>query len=156
MCDGYNSAHVRRITGLRQRQLDYWDECGIVSPSVRAANGKGSERRYSFSDIVKLRVVKELRGVGVSLQKIREATARLRKQSLDGDPLLDHVLSGDGKTIFWMTKSGQLADALNSNQLVLSIVQVGLIRDDIRESVLRFEPQETKDTAQPRRKRATS
>jgi len=50
----FTAVAVRRIVGVTQRKLDYWDELGLVSPSIRKARGQGSDRTYSFTDRVKL------------------------------------------------------------------------------------------------------
>ncbi|MBC7105109.1 MAG: MerR family transcriptional regulator [Firmicutes bacterium] len=52
---------VLQLTGLTYRQLDYWDRSGFISPSVAAAAGPGTERLYSFRDVVALKVAKRLR-----------------------------------------------------------------------------------------------
>jgi len=141
MARGYNSSKVRGLTGISQRCLDYWDERGIVSPSIRLADGKGSERRYSFEDLVRLRVVKHLREMGLSLQRIREAVRKLKKRLPTTDPWLNEVLVTDGKTVFRQVPNGELADVLADGQLVLNIVRVGLIREDVRATVLQLERQ---------------
>ena len=51
--------------GITYRQLDYWARTGLVEPSVRAAHGSGSQRLYSFRDILVLKVVKRLLDTGV-------------------------------------------------------------------------------------------
>ena len=134
---GYSAAAARRIVRLSQRCLDYWAERGIVTPSVRLAAGKGSERRYSFDDLVKLALVKRLRAAGLSLQKIRKGLEVMRKRWPKKDPLLDEMLATDGST-FFRIKGDQVEDVLAGGQLLLSVVAVGRIRQDIKQSVLRI------------------
>ena len=98
----FNSKMVSRIVGVSLRQIQYWDEQGFIRPSVKTAEGRGTKRLYSFSDLVQLKVVKDLAGHGLSLQKIRRCLRHLKEffpartqpvQSLryltDGDKLLD-------------------------------------------------------------------
>ena len=132
---GHSAAAAREIVGVSQRCLDYWAERGIVTPSIRAAAGKGSERRYSFDDLVKLALVKRLRAAGLSLQKIRKGLEVMRKRWPKKDPLLDEMLATDGST-FFRVKGNQVEDILANGQLLLSVVAVGRIRQDVRESVL--------------------
>lgn len=132
---GYSAAAAREIVGVSQRRLDYWAERGIVTPSVQQATGKGSERRYGFDDLVKLALVKRLRNAGLSLQKIREGLEVMRKRWPKKDPLLDEMLATDGST-FFRIKGDQVEDILANGQLLLSVVAVGRIRQDVRESVL--------------------
>ena len=74
---GYRGPIACKAAGITYRQLDYWDRTGLVSPSIRTAAGSGSQRLYSFRDILVLKVVKRLLDTGVSLQQIRVAVAQL-------------------------------------------------------------------------------
>src|SRR4051812_2655358 len=104
MSDDFTAAAARKIVGISQRCLDYWDERGVVIPSCARAGGKGSERRYSYDDLLKLTVVKRLRASGLSLQRIRKGLSKLRKKSVADDPLLREVLVTDGKSIHRVTE----------------------------------------------------
>jgi DNA-binding transcriptional MerR regulator len=140
MAVDYSAAAARRIIGISQRCLDYWDERGIVSPSAKAAQGKGSERRYSYDDLLKLSVVKKLRGAGLSLQRIQKGLAKLRKNAADRDPLLTEVLVTDGKSLHRMTSNpSAVEDILADGQLVFSVVAIGQIDQALRKSVVRLE-----------------
>ena len=68
---GYRGPTACSAAGITYRQLDYWARTGLVEPSVRPAHGSGSQRLYSFRDILLLKVVKRLLDTGVSLQNIR-------------------------------------------------------------------------------------
>ena len=80
--------------GITYRQLDYWARTGLVEPSVRAAHGSGSQRRYSFRDILVLKVVKRLLDTGISLQQIRAAVQHLRDRGTED--LTQVTLMSDG------------------------------------------------------------
>lgn len=137
---GYSAAMARQVVGISQRRLDYWDESHIVQPSIHSADGKGSERRYSFDDLVKLALVKSLREAGLSLQKIRKGIASLRKRFREEDPLSGELLVTDGRGLFRRTKNDQLADVLAGDQLVFSIVAVGQIRQEVHSKILTMIP----------------
>src|SRR5881409_920764 len=64
---GYRVPEVCRIVGISYRQLDYWARTGLVTPSVREAGGSGTQRLYSFNDLVQLRVIKKLLDAGISM-----------------------------------------------------------------------------------------
>ncbi|WP_417506298.1 MerR family transcriptional regulator, partial [Microbacterium sp.] len=70
---GYRGAVAARTAGLTYRQLDYWARTELVEPTVRGANGSGSQRHYGFRDILLLKLVKSLLETGISLQQIRTA-----------------------------------------------------------------------------------
>jgi DNA-binding transcriptional MerR regulator len=80
---GFRGPIVYKLVGITYRQLDYWARTGLVTPSVRAADGSGTQRLYSFTDIVELRIIKRLLDAGVSLRQIRDAIGYLRKESGD-------------------------------------------------------------------------
>ena len=72
---GYRGPTACNAAGITYRQLDYWARTGLVEPTVRGATGSGTQRLYSFRDILMLKVVKRLLDAGISLQKIRTAVA---------------------------------------------------------------------------------
>ena len=57
---GYRGPTAQRAAGITYRQLDYWARTGLVEPSIRSAAGSGSQRLYSFRDVLVLKVVKRL------------------------------------------------------------------------------------------------
>jgi DNA-binding transcriptional MerR regulator len=77
---GYRGPTACSAAGITYRQLDYWARTGLVEPGIRGAAGSGSQRLYSFRDILVLKVVKRLLDTGVSLQNIRTAVAHLRER----------------------------------------------------------------------------
>ena len=79
---GYRGPTACAAAGITYRQLDYWARTGLVAPSVRTATGSGTQRLYSFRDILVLKVVKRLLDTGVSLQNIRKAVDHLRNRGI--------------------------------------------------------------------------
>src|ERR687895_188212 len=76
---GYRVPEVCRVVGITYRQLDYWARTGLVTPSIRDAGGSGTQRLYSFQDLLQLRVIKKLLDTGISLQQIRRAVEYLKE-----------------------------------------------------------------------------
>src|SRR5437762_13548317 len=75
---GYRGPQVCKIVGITYRQLDYWARTGLVRPSVMDANGSGTQRLYSFRDLIELKVIKQMLDAGISLQSARKAVEPLR------------------------------------------------------------------------------
>ena len=75
---GFAAPEVCKIVGITYRQLDYWARTELVTPSIRDASGSGTQRLYSFQDLVTLRVIKNLLDTGVSLQRVRTAVEHLQ------------------------------------------------------------------------------
>ena len=80
---GYRGPVACAAVGITYRQLDYWARTGLLQPSVRAAKGSGSQRLYSFKDILVLKIVKKLLDAGVSLQQVRTAVTQLHRRGVD-------------------------------------------------------------------------
>jgi len=115
----YSTAQVARLTGLSARQLDHWDRRGFVRPSLAAASGYGSARRYSFPDLVRLRVAARLRAAGFGLRQIGECVRYLRALDPTRDGMADVRLVVMGSRIVWARSDHQLVDVLNEGQLML-------------------------------------
>lgn len=69
--DSFSTGDAVRLTGVSFRNIDYWARTKFIVPSVAEAQGTGTERKYSFSDLMALRVARELRKAGVSTQSLR-------------------------------------------------------------------------------------
>src|SRR5438045_5623064 len=98
---GYRGPTACSAAGITYRQLDYWARTGLVEPSVRPAHGSGTQRLYSFRDILMLKVVKRLLDTGVSLQNIRTAVTYLRECGVAD--LTQITLMSDGTTVYACT-----------------------------------------------------
>jgi DNA-binding transcriptional MerR regulator len=80
--EGFTAHQATRFTGCTARQLRYWDQIGLVRPSVQGTGGRpGVPRLYAFRDLVALRVVKSLLDGGMSLQRVRRAWEYLNKRA---------------------------------------------------------------------------
>lgn len=115
---GYRGPAVCKIVSISYRQLDYWTTTGLVTPSVRNAEGSGSQRLYSFEDIVALKVIKSLLDAGVSLQRIRAALEFVREQGLS---LRNLTLLSDGANVYALDDNQQVIDLLARGQGVFAI-----------------------------------
>lgn len=126
---GYRGTVACAAAGVSYRQLDYWARTDLVAPSVRAAQGSGSQRLYSFRDILVLRVVKRLLEAGVSLHNIRAAIAALRARGVAD--LAEITLISDGATVYECTSAEEVVDLLQGGQAVFGIA-VGRVVDQMR------------------------
>lgn len=124
---GYRGPTACSAAGITYRQLDYWARTGLVVPSVRSATGSGSQRLYSFKDILVLKVVKRLLDAGVSLHNIRTAVDHLRQRGVDD--LASITLLSDGTTVYECTSSEEVVDLLRGGQGVFGIAVSGALRE---------------------------
>src|SRR5690606_37611281 len=124
---GYRGTVAMRAAGISYRQLDYWARTGLVVPSVRPAAGSGTQRLYSFRDIVVLKVVKRLLNAGVSLQNIRKAIDTLRQWG--EDDLATMTLISDGTTVYECRSAEEVVDLLQGGQGVFGIAISGAFKE---------------------------
>src|SRR5690625_7557958 len=78
---GYRGPTASKAAGITYRQLDYWARTGLVVPTLRGAEGSGTQRLYSFRVVLVLKVVKRLFDIVVSRQQIRSALEHLHESS---------------------------------------------------------------------------
>jgi DNA-binding transcriptional MerR regulator len=116
---GYRGPTACAAAGITYRQLDYWARTALVEPSVRAAHGSGSQRLYSFRDILVLKVVKRLLDTGISLQQIRAAVQHLRDHGTED--LAQVTLMSDGVSVYECTSADEVVDLLQGGQGVFGI-----------------------------------
>jgi DNA-binding transcriptional MerR regulator len=106
--------------------LDYWDRTGLVVPSIQSATGSGSQRLYSFRDILVLKLVKRLLDTGVSLQQIRIAVEQLKAAGIAD--LTNTTLMSDGARVYLCTSQDEVIDLLGQGQGVFGIAVGRLVR----------------------------
>jgi DNA-binding transcriptional MerR regulator len=124
---GYRGPTACSAAGITYRQLDYWARTGLVEPTVREASGSGSQRLYSFRDILVLRVVKKLLDAGVSLANIRTAIGTLHDRG--AEDLAQLTLISDGTTVYECTSTDEMVDLLQGGQAVFAIAVGRQVRD---------------------------
>ncbi|QLQ11833.1 MAG: MerR family transcriptional regulator [Nocardioidaceae bacterium] len=124
---GYRGPTACNAAGITYRQLDYWARTGLVEPTVRGATGSGTQRLYSFRDILLLKVIKRLLDAGISLQQIRIAVQHLRERGTDD--LTRVTLMSDGATVYECTSNDEVIDLLQGGQGVFGIAIGGVWRE---------------------------
>ena len=129
---GYRGPQVCSIVGITYRQLDYWARTDLLHPSISEARGSGSQRRYSYSDLVQLKVIKRLLDSGVSLQAARRAIECLRSS---GDDLASANLVIDDRRSVLAHSGEEIIDLLKGGQTVLNIVPLGGVVSELEAAI---------------------
>src|SRR5215470_3428515 len=132
----FTSREVVELTGITPRQLQWWDERGIVVPSR-----DGRRRLYSLEDLSEIAVICELRERGFSLQRMRKVVRFLQDEfgkrlaETVGGSSEYHLLT-DGTHLYLETSPQQILDILkNARQPMLTVClsdTVRRVRADIR------------------------
>ena len=129
MKTAFSSRDVVGLTGITPRQLQWWDEQGIVVPAR-----KGHRRLYSTGDLTEVAVICELLRRGFSLQRVRKVVRFLQREF--GKRLAETVsgaseyhLLTDGSTLYLETSARQIVDILkNARQPMLAICLTDTVR----------------------------
>jgi DNA-binding transcriptional MerR regulator len=134
---GYRGPQVCKIVGITYRQLDYWARTDLIRPSIADARGSGSQRCYSYADLLELKVIKNLLDAGVSLRSARKAIAYLRQQGSD-IATANLVLNGSRSVL--VRTGEEIVDLLKQGQGVLNIVPLAGVKDEIDAAILSLRP----------------
>jgi DNA-binding transcriptional MerR regulator len=135
---GYRGPQVCSIVGITYRQLDYWARTDLIRPSVADARGSGSQRRYSYRDLLELKVIKNLLDAGVSLQSARKAIEYLRENLGEDVASANLVLNGSGSVL---ARTGEeIVDLVRQGQGVLNIVPLAGVKGEVDAAITELRP----------------
>ncbi|MFV0450784.1 MAG: MerR family transcriptional regulator [Propioniciclava sp.] len=129
---GFRGPVASNAAGVTYRQLDYWARTGLVVPEVRSAGGSGTQRLYSFRDILLLKVVKRLLDAGISLQQIRIAIDHLRARGVQD--LSAVTLISDGVSVYEAVSDEEVIDLVRGGQGIFAIA-LGRVWHDLEGSL---------------------
>ncbi len=133
---GYSGTQAAKVVGITYRQLDYWARTDLIRPSLTDASGSGSRRRYSYNDLLELRVIKTLLDAGIKLESVRDVFEYLRTH-VGGDIAAAHlVISGNSVVL---AVGDELIDVLRQGQGVLNVLSLANVKDDIDTQLVPFE-----------------
>ena len=136
--EGFRGKQVCEIVGITYRQLDYWARQNLLRPSVADANGSGSQRLYSYHDIVELKVIKKLLDGGVALQKARKAIEFLREHL--GEDLASADLVLDGPNSLLVRTEDEWIDLFRRGQGAFNFVKLTVIPGEVDAAIRELRP----------------
>ncbi len=152
----FTSAEVVALTGITPRQLQWWDERGIVVPQR-----EGRRRLYSQDDLMEVAVICALRKKGFPLQRVRRIMKFLQKEfgrrlSATVSSGSDYHLLTDGRRIYLENSERQVIDILkNSRQPLLGICLSDAVRE-LRAELLGRRPAQRQAVRRNGRRRKSS
>ncbi len=129
---GFRGPVAAHVAGISYRQLDYWARTGLVEPSLRPASGSGSQRLYSFLDVVALSIVKRLLSTGISLANVRGALATMR--AYGAHDVAGITLVSDGVGVYLCRGDDEVIDLVRGGQAVIGLA-LGKVLGDVAAAV---------------------
>jgi DNA-binding transcriptional MerR regulator len=132
--DGFRGSQVCTLVGITYRQLDYWARTGLLRPSITDATGSGSQRRYSYGDVLELKVIKRLLDAGLKLQQARQAVECLRGDL--GADLASSQLVLVGSRSVLAQSDGEVVDLLAGGQGVFNILPLSGVVSELAAGIV--------------------
>ena len=145
--EGFRGPQVCSLVGITYRQLDYWARTGLLRPSIADATGSGSQRRYSYSDVLELKVIKRLLDAGLKLQQARQAVDCLRGD-LGVDLASAQLVLADSRSIL-ARSDGELVDLLAGGQGVFNVLPLSGVVSELEAAIVAIDAANA--APQPRR-----
>jgi DNA-binding transcriptional MerR regulator len=131
---GFRGPQVCALVGITYRQLDYWARTGLLRPSLAEARGSGTKRVYAYSDVLELKVIKQLLDAGVSLQSARRAVDCLREDLGADLAATNLVLTGTRSVL--AKSNGEIVDLLAGGQGVFNIVPMAGVVGELDAAII--------------------
>lgn len=128
MSDGFSGTQAAKVVGITYRQLDYWARTDLIRPSLSDASGSGSRRRYSYKDLLELRVIKTLLDAGIKLESVRDVFEYLRRH-VGADISSAHLVINGNSVV--LAQGDELIDVLQNGQGVLNVLSLAGVKDEV-------------------------
>jgi len=136
--DGFSGAKAAEIVGITYRQLDYWARTDLVRPSLEDAKGSGSRRRYSYRDLLELKVIKSLLDAGIKLESVREVFVYLQENLGEDVTTANLVIQGNQAVL--VRDGGELIDLVRKGQGVLNVLALANVVTDVDARIVELRP----------------
>ena len=136
--DGFSGAKAAEIVGITYRQLDYWARTDLVRPSLEDAKGSGSRRRYSYRDLLELKVIKSLLDAGIKLESVREVFTYLQENLGEDVTTANLVIQGNQAVL--VRDGGELIDLVRKGQGVLNVLALANVVTDVDARIVELRP----------------
>jgi len=142
--DSYSGKRAAEIVGISYRQLDYWARTDLIRPSLADAHGSGSRRRYSYRDLIELKLIKTFLDNGTKLENIRQAFEYVRDQL--GEDLTSARLVLSGNSAVLVRENEELIDVMSKykGQGVLNFLDLDDVTKEVDSAIVDLFPETEK------------
>jgi DNA-binding transcriptional MerR regulator len=131
---GFSGTKAAGIVGISYRQLDYWARTDLVRPSLCDASGSGSRRRYSYRDLLELRVIKTMLDAGIKLESVRTAFGYLRQHADITSATL--VINGNDVAL---CEGDEFISVVRGGQGMLNVLALDGVKRQLDEQIVELE-----------------
>jgi DNA-binding transcriptional MerR regulator len=145
MTQTFSGTQAADVVGITYRRLDYWARTDLVRPSALDATGSGSRRRYTYRDLLELRIIKQLLDAGIRLESIRDVFAYLRDH-IETDISAAHLVINGSSVV--LCNGDELIDVLRHGQGVLNILPMDSVRDEVDRQIILLHPVDESNVAE--------
>lgn len=138
--ESFSGKRAAEIVNISYRQLDYWARTDLIRPSLADARGSGSRRRYSYRDLIELKLVKTLLDVGIKLETVRDAFTYIREQL--GEDVSSAKLVLSGKSAVLVRENDELIDVVSryKGQGVLNFLDLDDVKEEVDAAIVELFP----------------
>jgi len=138
---GFSGKRTAEIVGISYRQLDYWVRTDLIHPSLASTAGSGSRRRFSYRDLLELKMIKTLLDNGVKLENIRQAFAYVRDEL--GEDLSSAKLVLTGSDAVLVRENDELIDVMTryKGQGVLNVLDLDTVKEEVDSAIVELFPE---------------
>ncbi len=148
--DGFSGKAAAEIVGITYRQLDYWARTDLVRPTLADAKGSGSRRRYSYLDLLELKLIKTMLDSGIKLESVRQAFDYLRTNL--GEDIVSARLVIAGSSAVLVRDDAEMIEVVNGlhgqGVLNLNLVTLDGLKGELDAAVLELQPNASLDLDQ--------
>ena len=135
---GFSGRRAAEVVGITYRQLDYWARTDLVRPSLADAKGSGTRRRYSYRDLLELKVIKKLLDAGIRLESVRDAFDYMRENLGEDVATANLVINGSQSVL---VRSGEeIVDAIRKGQGVLNVLPLAGVIEEVDAAIVDLRP----------------
>lgn len=136
---GFSTQRTAEIVGVTYRQLDYWARTDLVKPSLVTASGSGSRRLYSYSNLLELKVIKNLIDNGIRLEQIRKIFLYLREDLGTDVATAQLVISGSTSVV--VHTGEEIIELLQGGQTALNVLSLAGVKEQVDAAIVSLFPE---------------
>lgn len=137
VAEGFSGKRTAELVGITYRQLDYWARTDLVRPTLADAAGSGSRRRYSYQDLLELKVIKTLLDAGIRLEMVRDVFSYLRENLGADVASANLVISGASPLL---VSGEEIIDLIKKGQGVLNVLPLAGVKQELDEAIIELFP----------------